>query len=227
MLYLEQEVFIDFNHGLLLNPPTSWYWNIRIGDKVRINNSGIYYTVVGPMQIPNPELFVNVGEPGPTAVPPLTADLRGRRPYPPSSSSLSTAWTTITTASWTTAGTASTTTVTGSSTGLRPERSQPDLVRVDRDRELAGLAHGTHGTGNELHPKPPLHHLAAAGGHAGRPRDAAAFGRGDRPDDVEGNPSGDARDCRSTRARAPWTSCSIPTARSCPRPCTRARRRSA
>ena len=25
----------------LLNPPTSWYWNIRIGDKIQINNSGI------------------------------------------------------------------------------------------------------------------------------------------------------------------------------------------
>lgn len=71
MLYLEQEVFADPNSGLR-NPPTSWYWNIRIGDKVRINGSGIYYTVVGPMQIANPELFVNIGEPGPTAVALLT-----------------------------------------------------------------------------------------------------------------------------------------------------------
>ncbi len=48
-----------------LNPPTSWYWNIRIGDKIQINNTGIYYTVVGPMNTrPNPELFVNIGTPG-------------------------------------------------------------------------------------------------------------------------------------------------------------------
>lgn len=71
MLYLEQEVFVDQSTGFL-NPPPSWYWNIRIGDKVRINGSGIYYTVVGPMQIANPELFVNIGEPGPTAAPLLT-----------------------------------------------------------------------------------------------------------------------------------------------------------
>ena len=67
MLYLEQEVFDQKNSTPtldLLNPPTSWYWNIRVGDKVRINGSGIYYTVVGPMQIANPELFVNVGDPG-------------------------------------------------------------------------------------------------------------------------------------------------------------------
>jgi prepilin-type N-terminal cleavage/methylation domain-containing protein len=52
----------------LLNPPTSWYWNIRIGDKIQINNSGNLYTVVGPMQVGpdggNSELFVNVGPPG-------------------------------------------------------------------------------------------------------------------------------------------------------------------
>ena len=70
MLYLEQEVFDQtVTASDVWNPPTSWYWNIRIGDKVRINGSGIYYTVVGPMQIPNPELFVNVGDPGVT--PPL------------------------------------------------------------------------------------------------------------------------------------------------------------
>ena len=48
----------------MLNPPTSWYWNIRIGDKIQINNTGISYTVVGPMTVFNPELFVNVGVPG-------------------------------------------------------------------------------------------------------------------------------------------------------------------
>src|SRR5262249_44823676 len=60
----------------LPNPPTSWYWNIRIGDQIQINNAGPWYTVVGPMAIPpagttlngtfyaNPEMFVNVGPPG-------------------------------------------------------------------------------------------------------------------------------------------------------------------
>lgn len=62
MLYIEESVYN--NTTGLLNPPTSWYWNIRIGDKVQIAKTGIYYTVVGPMTIPNPELFVNVGPPG-------------------------------------------------------------------------------------------------------------------------------------------------------------------
>ena len=31
--------------------PTSWYWNIRQGDKIRFNDSGPYYTVAGPMKI--------------------------------------------------------------------------------------------------------------------------------------------------------------------------------
>ena len=46
------------------NEPTSWFWNIRIGDKIRIGNSGPYYTVIGPMAQPNPELFVNDGPAG-------------------------------------------------------------------------------------------------------------------------------------------------------------------
>ena len=48
------------------NEPTSWFWNIRIGDKIRISNAGQYYTVIGPMTQANPELFVNdapVGSP--------------------------------------------------------------------------------------------------------------------------------------------------------------------
>jgi prepilin-type N-terminal cleavage/methylation domain-containing protein len=48
--------------------PTSWFWNIRVGDRIQINNTGQWYTVVGPMAITeaggNPELFVNVGPPG-------------------------------------------------------------------------------------------------------------------------------------------------------------------
>ncbi len=33
------------------NPPTGWYFNIRQGDKIRLNDSGRYYTVAGPMQL--------------------------------------------------------------------------------------------------------------------------------------------------------------------------------
>lgn len=65
------------------NEPTSWYWNIRVGDRIRPHDSGQYYTVVGPMSVTptanlsgvgaaslrNPEQFVNVGPPG--ATPPL------------------------------------------------------------------------------------------------------------------------------------------------------------
>ena len=56
-----------------LNKPTSWFWNIRVGDKLQINGSGLWYTVVGPMVVTpqqgNSELFVNVGPAGtPVAV---------------------------------------------------------------------------------------------------------------------------------------------------------------
>ncbi len=45
----------------IFNPPTNWFWNVRIGDKFRFNDSGRYYTVIGPMTMPNPEGFVNDG----------------------------------------------------------------------------------------------------------------------------------------------------------------------
>ena len=60
------------------NNPTSWYWNIRQGDKIRFNDSGNYYTIAGPMAIgptpdpnmaanlktwSNPERFINNGPP--------------------------------------------------------------------------------------------------------------------------------------------------------------------
>jgi prepilin-type N-terminal cleavage/methylation domain-containing protein len=52
----------------LPNPPTTWMWNIRVGDRIQINNAGKWYTVIGPMVITppngNPEWFVNVGAPG-------------------------------------------------------------------------------------------------------------------------------------------------------------------
>ena len=50
--------------------PTNWYWNVRRGEKIRINNAGPFYTIVGPATIPlginNPEGFVNEGPPGTT-----------------------------------------------------------------------------------------------------------------------------------------------------------------
>ena len=56
-------------------PPTNWFWNIRVGDKITIGPSGgKQYTVVGPMAVTpaqgNSEMFVNIGPPG-TALPTL------------------------------------------------------------------------------------------------------------------------------------------------------------
>lgn len=52
------------------NAPTSWFWNIRVGDRVQLNGAGDWYTVIGPMtDAPgsgsNSEMFVNVGKPAP------------------------------------------------------------------------------------------------------------------------------------------------------------------
>jgi prepilin-type N-terminal cleavage/methylation domain-containing protein len=44
--------------------PTSWFWNLRVGEKVQVNGTGPWYTICGPMQQPNPEGFVNVGPAG-------------------------------------------------------------------------------------------------------------------------------------------------------------------
>jgi prepilin-type N-terminal cleavage/methylation domain-containing protein len=55
----------------LPQPPTSWFWNVRVGDKIRIADSINYKfvgTVVGPMTIGpaggNTEMFVNDGPAG-------------------------------------------------------------------------------------------------------------------------------------------------------------------
>ena len=45
------------------NPRTSWAWNIRVGERFRLNDSGRYYTVIGPMVNASPEGFVNYGNP--------------------------------------------------------------------------------------------------------------------------------------------------------------------
>jgi prepilin-type N-terminal cleavage/methylation domain-containing protein len=56
------------DNTLVSNDPTSWYWNIRVGDKIQLNSSGTWYTVVGPMNVTpasgNSEMFVNIGSPG-------------------------------------------------------------------------------------------------------------------------------------------------------------------
>ena len=61
-----KEVVVDPNGQL--NEPTSWFWNVRLGDKIQLNGAGIWYTVVGPLVLSaadgNSELFVNVGAPG-------------------------------------------------------------------------------------------------------------------------------------------------------------------
>jgi prepilin-type N-terminal cleavage/methylation domain-containing protein len=70
VLTVEEAVF-----GSSVNEPTSWFWNIRVGDKLQINGSGIWYTVVGPVVASNPEGFVNVGPSGTTS--PLTDTQNG------------------------------------------------------------------------------------------------------------------------------------------------------
>jgi prepilin-type N-terminal cleavage/methylation domain-containing protein len=63
-LVLEESTSNPFISPPIPNSPTSWFWNIRVGDKLQINNAGMWYTVVGPMTQANSELFVNVGQPG-------------------------------------------------------------------------------------------------------------------------------------------------------------------
>lgn len=71
-----EEMAVTATTPAIPNSPTSWYWNVRVGDRIQINNTGGWYTIVGPMAIPaqgatinkvfyaNNELFVNVGPPG-------------------------------------------------------------------------------------------------------------------------------------------------------------------
>jgi prepilin-type N-terminal cleavage/methylation domain-containing protein len=81
-LRIEEEVF-DPVTGLP-NEPVNWFWNIRVGDKIQLGDSGRLYTVVGPMYIGspvgpnpngNPERFVNTGPPGTTS--PLQQTING------------------------------------------------------------------------------------------------------------------------------------------------------
>lgn len=70
-LVVEQAVL---NNQGVPNSPTNWFWNVRVGDQVQINNAGPWYTICGPMQTGpaqgNPEMFVNIGPPG-TSLPTL------------------------------------------------------------------------------------------------------------------------------------------------------------
>lgn len=74
VLVVEQSLFQNNDVTQFINAPTSWYWNIRVGDKIQINGQGATYTIVGPCTInpfsnsgANPEMFVNVGTPGDTS----------------------------------------------------------------------------------------------------------------------------------------------------------------
>jgi prepilin-type N-terminal cleavage/methylation domain-containing protein len=49
--------------GTIPNAPTGWFWNLRQGDRLRINGTGHIYTVVGPMLEPNTDRFINFGTP--------------------------------------------------------------------------------------------------------------------------------------------------------------------
>jgi prepilin-type N-terminal cleavage/methylation domain-containing protein len=44
--------------------PSTWAWNVRVGEKIQIGGAGAWYTVCGPVAQPNPEGFVNYGAPG-------------------------------------------------------------------------------------------------------------------------------------------------------------------
>ena len=78
-LVIQESVSTPVGASSIPNEPTSWYWNVRQGDKIRIDDSGRYYTVAGPMvvgafdasgattastQLSNTDRYVNNGPPG-------------------------------------------------------------------------------------------------------------------------------------------------------------------
>lgn len=63
--------------------PTSWYWNVRRGDKIRIGPQGIELTIVGPMLVPNPEGYINWGDPASYSSTPSSAVPTATSPGPP------------------------------------------------------------------------------------------------------------------------------------------------
>ena len=67
-LVLEESFWSKSEAGPVRANPTTWFWNVRVGDRVRVGEA--WYTVVGPMvwgADQNPELFVNWGAPGTTS----------------------------------------------------------------------------------------------------------------------------------------------------------------
>jgi len=64
VLMIEQSPFLDNDTHAGFDNPTGWFWNVRIGDKIKLGQAGQSYTVVGPMTVANPELFVNDDVPG-------------------------------------------------------------------------------------------------------------------------------------------------------------------
>ena len=71
VLSIKEVLYVDTANTIYGNP-TSWYWNIRQGDRIRFNDAGDYYTIVGPIvygpphlsspsgTITNPERYINV-----------------------------------------------------------------------------------------------------------------------------------------------------------------------
>jgi prepilin-type N-terminal cleavage/methylation domain-containing protein len=63
-LVLEESIVTTVGGVPVLNDPVSWAWNVRQGDAIRFANSGVWYTVAGPITSANPENFINYGAPG-------------------------------------------------------------------------------------------------------------------------------------------------------------------
>ena len=73
-LRIVERLYTDSNNTIISNP-TSWYWNLRQGDRIRFNDSGPYYTIAGPMTIgpnsstANTDRFINNGPPASVTFP--------------------------------------------------------------------------------------------------------------------------------------------------------------
>ena len=52
--------------------PTGWWWNLRQGDKLTLDDQN-FFVIAGPMNAPNPERFINFGPPGPIGSPGTSA----------------------------------------------------------------------------------------------------------------------------------------------------------
>jgi prepilin-type N-terminal cleavage/methylation domain-containing protein len=69
LVLLQSPGYWDTSNNWVANNPTSWAWNIRVGDKVQLGSVGAWYTVCGPVVMGpstsgNADLFVNYGSPG-------------------------------------------------------------------------------------------------------------------------------------------------------------------